>query len=115
MDLQNSRAYKCIFLNLDMLGKRKLYSFNDFQSILSNKPSNLFNFVKKGKFTPPLPHPNIYPSGNVCLSILNEEEDWKPSISISDILKGIQLLLKVEPNLKSPAQYPAFEQYKLLI
>jgi hypothetical protein len=23
-------------------------------------------------------HPNIYPSGTVCLSILNEEEAWKP-------------------------------------
>ena len=27
-------------------------------------------------------HPNVYPSGTVCLSILNEEEDWRPAISI---------------------------------
>ncbi|KAL6055719.1 SUMO-conjugating enzyme sce1, variant 3 [Balamuthia mandrillaris] len=27
-------------------------------------------------------HPNIYPSGTVCLSIVNEDEDWKPSISV---------------------------------
>ena len=26
-------------------------------------------------------HPNVYPSGKVCLSILNEEKAWKPSIT----------------------------------
>lgn len=54
-------------------------------------------------FNPVLPHPNIYPSGTVCLSILNEEEDWKPSLNLKNILTGIQKLLKDEPNLKSPA------------
>jgi ubiquitin-conjugating enzyme E2 I len=55
-------------------------------------------------FKPVLPHPNIYPSGTVCLSILNEEEDWKPHITIRQILLGIQKLLKDEPNIDSPAQ-----------
>ncbi len=45
-----------------------------------------FEFIKlPGQGPPggsPLFHPNIYPSGNVCLSILNEEEDWKPCITI---------------------------------
>jgi len=45
-------------------------------------------------FKPVLPHPNIYPSGTVCLSILNEEEDWKPNITVKQILLGIQKLLK---------------------
>ncbi len=45
----------------------------------------------KCKFTPVLFHPNIYPSGTVCLSILNEDEDWKPSITIKQILLGIQV------------------------
>lgn len=40
-------------------------------------------------FEPLLPHPNIYPSGTVCLSILNEEEDWKPSLTLRNILLGI--------------------------
>ena len=52
-------------------------------------------------------HINIYPSGGVCLSIINPEaadkSDWKPSITIPQILRGIQLLL-VEPNILSPAQ-----------
>lgn len=35
-------------------------------------------------------HPNIYPSGTVCLSILNEDEGWRPSITVKQILVGIQ-------------------------
>ncbi len=65
-----------------------------------------------GQFKPLLPHPNIYPSGTVCLSILNEEEDWKSSISIKQILMGIQKLLKEEPNIQSPAQYDPCVLYR---
>eukprot|EP00743_Colponemidia_sp_Colp-15_P001606 GILK01001753.1.p1 GENE.GILK01001753.1~~GILK01001753.1.p1 ORF type:complete len:160 (-),score=17.67 GILK01001753.1:185-664(-) len=57
----------------------------------------------KCKFVPPLFHPNVYPSGTVCLSILNEDEDWKPSITIKQLLLGIQDLLD-NPNPNSPAQ-----------
>ena len=63
-------------------------------------------------FKPVLPHPNVYPSGTVCLSILNEEEDWKPSITIKNILLGIQKLLKDDPNLNSPAQLEPTKLYK---
>eukprot|EP01108_Squamamoeba_japonica_P009062 TRINITY_DN8303_c0_g1_i1.p2 TRINITY_DN8303_c0_g1~~TRINITY_DN8303_c0_g1_i1.p2 ORF type:complete len:171 (-),score=23.17 TRINITY_DN8303_c0_g1_i1:15-491(-) len=48
-------------------------------------------------------HPNIYPSGTVCLSILNEDENWTPTISVKQILLGVQELLD-DPNPKSPAQ-----------
>jgi ubiquitin-conjugating enzyme E2 I len=65
----------------------------------------------KCKFTPPLFHPNVYPSGTVCLSILNEEEGWKPAITIREILLGIQSLLD-EPNPESPAQADAFNLFK---
>lgn len=64
-----------------------------------------------GKFVPPLFHPNIYPSGTVCLSILNEDEGWKPAITIKQILSGIQDLLN-EPNPDSPAQAEAFNLFK---
>ncbi len=64
----------------------------------------------KCKFVPPLFHPNIYPSGTVCLSILNEEEDWRPAITIKQILQGIQELLD-SPNPKSPAQAEAFQLF----
>ncbi|KAK9805990.1 hypothetical protein WJX73_001322 [Symbiochloris irregularis] len=61
----------------------------------------------KCKFPPSFFHPNIYPSGTVCLSILNEEEGWRPSITIKQIVLGIQELLD-DPNPASPAQSDAF-------
>lgn len=64
-----------------------------------------------GKFVPPLFHPNVYPSGTVCLSILNEEEGWKPAITIKQMLLGIQDLLN-DPNPDSPAQADAYNLFK---
>lgn len=64
-----------------------------------------------GKFVPPLFHPNVYPSGTVCLSILNEEEAWKPAITMTQILLGIQDLLN-DPNPESPAQAEAYNLFK---
>jgi ubiquitin-conjugating enzyme E2 I len=62
----------------------------------------------KCKFTPPLFHPNVYPSGTICLSILNEEEGWRPAITVKQMLLGIQDLLD-SPNTASPAQSEAYQ------
>lgn len=51
-------------------------------------------------------HPNVYPSGKICLSIVNDA-GWKPSISVKQILVGIQELLD-SPNTADPAQEPAW-------
>lgn len=64
----------------------------------------------KCRFDPPLFHPNVYPSGTVCLSILNEEDGWQPTITLKEVLLGIQELLD-NPNPESPAQEPAFWLY----
>uniref|UniRef100_A0A8B9J7E5 UBC core domain-containing protein n=1 Tax=Astyanax mexicanus TaxID=7994 RepID=A0A8B9J7E5_ASTMX len=64
----------------------------------------------KCKFEPPIFHPNVYPSGTVCLSILEEEKDWRPAITIKQILLGIQELLN-EPNIQDPAQAEAYTIY----
>lgn len=45
------------------------------------------------------------------MSILNEEEGWKPAITIKQILLGIQELLN-EPNPESPAQAEAYNLFK---
>uniref|UniRef100_A0A7S1SNJ0 SUMO-conjugating enzyme UBC9 n=1 Tax=Tetraselmis chuii TaxID=63592 RepID=A0A7S1SNJ0_9CHLO len=50
-------------------------------------------------------HPNVYPCGKVCLSIINEP-DWRPSITIKQILLGIQDLL-TNPNNDDAAQEEA--------
>jgi len=77
-----------------------------------------------GRFPKGFFHPNIYPSGTVCLSILNEE--WKPAITVKQvrrlasrvslrdpahqILLGVQELLDT-PNEMSPAQKDAYHIY----
>ncbi len=75
----------------------------EFSDEYPNKPP-------KCKFVPCLYHPNIYPSGTVCLSILNEEKGWRPAITIKQVLLAIQDLLN-EPNEKDPAQREPYEDY----
>ena len=57
----------------------------------------------KCKFDPVIFHPNVYPSGTVCLSILDENKDWRPAITLKQVLMGIQDLLD-SPNNNDPAQ-----------
>ena len=67
---------------------------------------------------------NVYPSGTICLSILNEEKSWKPAITLKQIALGcdgsfrpqtdllsIQELLS-SPNLEDPAQIDAYTLLK---
>mmetsp|Transcript_7164 Transcript_7164/g.18372 ORF Transcript_7164/g.18372 Transcript_7164/m.18372 type:complete len:159 (-) Transcript_7164:12-488(-) len=65
----------------------------------------------KCQFDPPLFHPNVYPSGTVCLSLLDADKDWKPAITIKQILLGIQDLLN-NPNIDDPAQADAYQTYR---
>ena len=62
------------------------------------------------KFISKLFHPNVYPSGTVCLSILNEDEDWRAAITVKQVLIGIQDLLD-NPNPNSPAQADAYHLF----
>uniref|UniRef100_A0A7S0LS53 UBC core domain-containing protein n=1 Tax=Coccolithus braarudii TaxID=221442 RepID=A0A7S0LS53_9EUKA len=64
-------------------------------------------------------HPNIYPNGGVCLSIINPPESshgygkggtWKPDITIKKVLLALQTFLD-EPNVNSPAQQEAYRVY----
>ena len=43
----------------------------------------------------------------MCLSILDEDKDWKPSITVKQILLGVQDLLD-NPNVNDPAQNDAY-------
>ncbi|KAJ7296469.1 hypothetical protein O6H91_20G000600 [Diphasiastrum complanatum] len=64
----------------------------------------------KCKFPPGFFHPNVYPSGTVCLSILNEDSGWRPAITVKQILVGIQELLDA-PNPADPAQTEAYQLF----
>ncbi|WZZ05282.1 hypothetical protein YC2023_091203 [Brassica napus] len=64
----------------------------------------------KCKFPPGFFHPNVYPSGTVCLSILNEDSGWRPAITVKQILVGIQDLLDT-PNPADPAQTDGYHLF----
>ncbi|KAJ4850855.1 SUMO-conjugating enzyme sce1 [Turnera subulata] len=64
----------------------------------------------KCKFPPGFFHPNVYPSGTVCLSILNEDYGWRPAITVKQILVGIQDLLD-QPNPADPAQTDGYQLF----
>ncbi|XP_025419286.1 SUMO-conjugating enzyme UBC9-B-like [Sipha flava] len=55
-------------------------------------------------------HPNVYPSGNVCLPLLDQYGGWNSSITIKQILLSIQQLL-CEPNINYPVQRKAHYYY----
>jgi ubiquitin-conjugating enzyme E2 G1 len=94
-------------------------------------PKEYPNKPPKFRFTDNLFHPNIYPDGNVCISILHEGEDiygyehiserWNPSHSVNTILMSILSMLSA-PNFESPANVDAsklwkenFDEYKKII
>ncbi|KAK3700883.1 hypothetical protein QZH41_012696, partial [Actinostola sp. cb2023] len=58
-------------------------------------------------FTPPILHPNVFPSGTVSLSLVDKDKDWKPQVTMKQVLLGIHLLLQ-DPNFHEPAQAEAF-------
>ncbi|KAB2007791.1 hypothetical protein ES319_D10G055500v1 [Gossypium barbadense] len=64
----------------------------------------------KCKFPNGFFHPNVYPSGIVCLSILSERGGWRPSITVKQILVGIQDLLD-QPNATDAAQTEGHQLY----
>eukprot|EP00899_Mesostigma_viride_P022951 jgi/Mesvir1/3840/Mv19804-RA.1 len=54
-------------------------------------------------------HPNIDLDGNICLNILRE--DWKPVLSITSIIYGLQFLF-LDPNPEDPLNHEAAERLR---
>lgn len=50
-------------------------------------------------FPPGFWHPNVYPDGEVCLSIIDPQYSYAPGITVVQICQGIQELLDT-PNPK---------------
>src|SRR3978361_244073 len=69
------------------------------------------------KFLRPIYHPNIYPDGKLCISILHppgEDEQsgelaterWNPMQGVESVLRSVLLLLD-DPEVSSPANVDA--------
>jgi ubiquitin-conjugating enzyme E2 G1 len=66
-------------------------------------------------------HPNVFPNGKMCISILHEGIDqygyedislrWKPSHSVNSIILSVLIVL-TEPNFDSPANIVACKMWQ---
>ncbi|KAL8104265.1 hypothetical protein AgCh_028475 [Apium graveolens] len=93
---------KCVYAQTDWEGGCYPLTLH-FSEEYPNKPP-------KCKFPTGFFHPNVYPSGTVCLSILNEDSGWRPSITVKQILIRIQDLLD-QPNPANPAQTEGYHLF----
>ena len=81
-------------------------------------PDDYPNNPPKMVFKTKMWHPNIYPDGNVCISILHPpgednmnsqekaEERWRPILGVESILISVISMLN-DPNIESPANLDA--------
>lgn len=74
------------------------------------------------RFTTDIWHPNVYPDGTVCISILHEpgddqygyeraEERWLPVHTVESIMLSVISML-ASPNPDSPANVEAAREYR---
>jgi len=61
------------------------------------------------RFISQIRHPNIFDSGDICLDILKDK--WSPSLSVAQVLLGIQSLLD-NPNVYDPTDYQLAQMYQ---
>ncbi|KAK3945811.1 ubiquitin-conjugating enzyme/RWD-like protein [Diplogelasinospora grovesii] len=76
----------------------------------------------KFRFLIPITHPNIYPDGQLCISILHRpgedimsgeeaSERWSPLQGVESVLRSVLLLLD-DPEINSPANVDAGVMYR---
>ena len=81
-------------------------------------PEDYPNNPPEMKFISKMWHPNIYPDGKVCISILHApgvdemnsqekaEERWRPILGVESVLMSVISMLN-DPNIESPANIDA--------
>ncbi|XP_043232714.1 ubiquitin-conjugating enzyme E2 T-like [Amphibalanus amphitrite] len=64
-------------------------------------------------FSTPVYHPNVDPSGRICLGALKMPPtgDWRPSLQLATLLLSVRVLL-AEPNPDDPLMPDIAEQYR---
>lgn len=94
-----------------------LYEGGFFKARLSF-PNDFPNMPPSLTFTSEMWHPNVYPDGRVCISILHPpgedqfnlqesaEERWRPILGVEQILVSVISMLS-DPNDESPANLDA--------
>ena len=99
-----------------------IYEGGFFKALLEF-PEDYPNSPPQMKFVTKMWHPNIYPDGRVCISILhppgvdkfNEqeraEERWRPSLGAEEILLSVISMLN-DPNPDSPANIDAAVMFR---
>jgi len=98
-----------------------LFEGGFFKAILKF-PFEYPNLPPKMKFVSDIWHPNIYPNGEVCISILHAPGDdewgyekaserWLPVHTVESILVSVISMLS-SPNLDSPANIDAAKDYR---
>ena len=99
-----------------------IYEGGFFKAILTF-PEDFPQNPPEMKFITEMWHPNIYPDGKVCISILhppgvdqfNElekaEERWRPVLGVEQILISVISMLN-EPNIESPANIDASVMFR---
>lgn len=136
--LKDPNNYYSINIDNDMLNWKVLI-FGPSETIFEGGvfecyftfPNNYPNKPPEFKFITKIPHPNIYPDGKVCISILHDgideynyediSERWNPSHSVNSIIMSIISMLS-NPNLESPANLDIsilyrdnYDKYKQMI
>ena len=88
-----------------------------------NFPDDFPQSPPEMKFITEMWHPNIYPDGKVCISILHSpgvdefnqqekaEERWRPVLGVEQILISVISMLN-DPNCDSPANIDAGVQLR---
>lgn len=86
-------------------------------------PDDYPNNPPEMKFISKMWHPNIYPDGKVCISILHApgtdqmnsqelaEERWRPILGVESVLISVISMLN-DPNIESPANIDASVQFR---
>ena len=99
-----------------------LYEGGLFTAVLSF-PNDFPNSPPEMQFETELFHPNVYPDGKVCISILHppgtdqfneqetEDERWRPILGVESILMSVLSML-LDPNPNSPANMDAAVMYR---
>ena len=99
-----------------------LYEGGFFKALIKF-PEDYPNNPPEMKFVTDMWHPNIYPDGKVCISILHPpgedefnqqesaDERWRPILGVESILVSVISMLN-DPNLDSPANIDAAKNFK---